>query len=181
MTAPVALTGTPGTGKTSVARALAPGVASIEVGELALQCSSGRKIRGGVEIDLDRLAESLRRRTVRSRVDLLIGHVAHLLPVRDVIVLRCHPLELGRRLERAGRRSARERRENVLAEALDVVLVEARRPGRRVWEIDTTGRRVADVAHEVARRLRHRGPSRYGGIDWLADPRVTATLLDPGR
>lgn len=181
MTPPVALTGTPGVGKSSVARVLAPTLASAEVGELALRSSAGRKIRGGVEIDLDRLAEFLRRRSVRSRVDLLVGHVAHLLPVRDVIVLRCRPTELLRRLARAHRGTDRERRENALAEALDVVLVEALRPGRRVWEIDTTGRRVTDVAQEVARRVRCRGPSRYGGTDWLGDPGVTASLLDPGR
>ena len=181
MTSPVALSGTPGVGKSSVARALAPPLTSVEVGELALRCSAGRKIREGIEVDLDRLAGLLRRRSLRPRVDLLVGHVAHLLPVRDVIVLRCRPIELARRLERAHRGTARERRTNAVAEALDIVLVEALRPGRRVWEIDTTGRRVDEVAREVARRVRRRGPSRYGGIDWLGDPKVTATLLDPGR
>ena len=181
MTAPVALTGTPGAGKSSVARALGPPLRAIEVGALALRCSCGRRVAHGVEVDLDRLATFVRRRSVRSGFDLLVGHVAHLLPLRDVIVLRCRPPELRRRLERARRGTPRERDENVLAEALDVVLVEALRPGRHVWEIDTTGRRVEEVAREVARRLRERGPSHYGTVDWLGDPRVTATLLDGGR
>lgn len=181
MTSPVALTGTPGVGKSSVARALAPELRSVEVGALALDCSAGRRIRGGVEVDLDRLAVCVRRRSTRDRFDLLVGHVAHLLPLRDVIVLRCHPAELARRLARDRPRSARQRRENVMAEALDVVLVEARGPGRRIWEIDTTHRRPDEVAREVARRFRRRGPSRYGGIDWLGEPGVSETLLDPGR
>ena len=181
MAAPVALTGTPGVGKSSVARALGPALRSVEVGTLALQCACGRRTPRGVEVDLDRLAAAVRRRSVRSDFDLLVGHVAHLLPLRDVIVLRCHPSELHRRLERARRGTARERRENVVAEALDVVLVEALRPGRRVWEIDTTGRRVHEVAREVARRVRERGLPWYGTVDWLGDREVTETLLDTGR
>ena len=45
-------------------------------------------------------------------------------------------------------------------------------------EVDTTGRSVEEVAREVDRLLRQGGPSRHGRVDWLADPRVTAHLLD---
>lgn len=181
MRSPLALTGTPGVGKSSVARRLAPTLRSIEVGELALRGASGRRTPAGIEVDLERLAGFLRRRSVRAAFDLLVGHVAHLLPLRDVVVLRCHPLELARRLARAGRGTGRTRCENAAAEALDVVLIEAVRPGHRVWEIDTTGRSVTAVAREVERRFRHRGAPEYGRVDWLADPKVTEGLLDSGR
>ncbi len=181
MVRPVALTGTPGTGKTSVARALRPQYRSVEVAELALRTSTGRAIPAGVEVDLDRLASLVRRRPVVAGFDLVVGHVAHLLPLRDVVLLRCHPTELARRLAKSGRGSARERRENAMAEAVDVVLVEAIRPGRRIWEIDTTGLGVREVAREVARRLRRRGPSAYGTVRWLEDPTLTDGLLDRGR
>ena len=112
-------------------------------------------------------------------IDLVVGHLAHLLPVHDVIVLRCHPLELERRLRAADRGTPAERHENFVAEATDVVLREALGPRRRVWEIDTTRRPVGSVARAVAERLRRRGPPAFGKVDWLADPRVTAHLLDP--
>lgn len=112
---------------------------------------------------------------------MVVGHLAHLLPIPDVVVLRCHPAELARRLARARRGSPADRRENVLAEATDVVLEESVGRGRRVWEIDTTARPVRAVARAVARRLRGRGPSSYGAVDWLSDPRVTAHLLDRPR
>ena len=177
----VALTGTPGTGKSSVAAALGARLASIEVGDLARAMGMARPIRGGVTVDLPRLCRRLARSDALEGVDLVVGYLAHRLPVRDVVVLRCHPAELERRLRRARRGSPADRRENVVAEATDVILLESLRPGRRVWEIDTTGRSVASVAREVARRLRARGRSSYGSVDWLADPAVTAHLLDRPR
>jgi len=179
VTIPVALTGTPGTGKSSVARRLAPDVRSIEVGALASRCGAARRGTGGLEVDLGRLRSALRHPSAWGGVDLVVGHLAHLLPVRDVIVLRCHPEALARRLRRSGRGNAGDRRENYVAEALDVILLEAIQPNRRVWEVDTTGRSLAQVARSVRWRLRRRDRSSYGRIDWLADSRVTAHLLRP--
>jgi len=169
---PVALSGTPGTGKSAVARLLAPGVRSIEVADWALLQGLGRRVGRSVVVDLARLGPP------PASYDLVVGHLAHLLPVHDVIVLRCRPAALARRLAGARRGTARDRRANVEAEALDVVLVEAVALGRRVWEIDTSRRSVGSVAREVAERLRRGGPARLGTVDWLRDPRLTAHLLD---
>jgi adenylate kinase len=154
-------------------------VRSVEVGDLAVSWGLARRSAGGWTVDLERMKRRFRR--TPPRVDLVVGHLAHLLPVRDVIVLRCHPEALRARLARSRRGSPRDRRENYIAEALDVVLVEAVRPGRRVWEVDTTHRPPPEVARAVKRLLRLRPPSRYGRVDWLADPRVTAHLLPRER
>jgi adenylate kinase len=175
---PIALTGTPGTGKSRVAASLAPSLRSVEVGELARAWGLARPFGGGLEVDLPHLRLAVRSRTNRLPFDLVVGHLSHLLPLRDVVVLRCHPEELARRLRSARRGSAADRQANYVAEALDVVLREAVGPGRRVWEVDTTGRSVPEVARAVARRVRERGRSSYGRTDWLADPTVTAHLLD---
>lgn len=175
---PIALTGTPGTGKSSVARVLASRFRSVEVGELALSWGLARRRAQGLTVDLAGLRRAVRRRAGRLPYDLVVGHLSHLLPLTDVIVLRCHPEELLRRLTKARRGSSTDRQENYVAEALDLVLLEALGPGRRVWEVDTTERTVAAVAREVARRVRERGRSDFGGIDWLSDPLVTAHLLD---
>jgi len=177
----VALTGTPGTGKSSVGALLARGRVVVEVGSLARRFGAARRRGRTVEVDLDRLRRALVAPDALSEVDLVVGHLAHLLPIRDVVVLRCHPRTLARRLARARRGSAIDRRENYVAEATDVVLLEALGSGRRVWEIDTTGRSVRAVARAVERRIRTRGRSSYGAVDWLADPRVTAHLLDRPR
>ncbi len=181
MTAPLALTGTPGTGKSSVARALARRHRVVEVGDLARSLGAGRGRGRSVEVDLPLLRRRLLRPGAWGDIEVVVGHLAHLLPVRRVVVLRCHPRELERRLVRRRRGSAASRKENFAAEATDVVLLEAIGPGRAVWEVDTTGRSVAAVAREVERRLAHGGRSDYGAIDWLADPEVTAHLLDRPR
>lgn len=174
---PIALTGTPGTGKSSVARLLARRHPVVEVAELGRALGLARERKdGGLTIDLARVARALR--TGRLPWVVLVGHLAHLLPVRDVIVLRCHPIELERRLARARRGRRRERRENALSEALDLVLIEALGGRRRVWEIDTTHRSVRAVARDVEARLAHGGRPSYGRIDWLADPKVTREILD---
>jgi adenylate kinase len=175
---PVALTGTPGTGKSSVAAHLASRFGSVEVADLAVALGAGRRTRSGSVVDVAALARAVRAGRLPVGTDLVVGHLAHLLPLRDVVVLRCHPRELARRLRRRGARPARA---NASAEALDIVLSEAVRPGRRVYEIDTTGRSVAAVAREVARRVRHRGRSSFARVDWLADPWVTTYLLDRTR
>ena len=181
MPRPVALTGTPGTGKSSVAARLPPRWRAIEVGDLARRLGVARGRGRSVEVDLVRMRRAFEWGALGSSYEVVVGHLAHLLPVRDVIVLRCHPLELERRLAGAHRGTARSRRENAEAEATDVVLIESLRARRRVWEIDTTGRSVAAVARAVARRLAARGRSRTGTVDWLADPAVTAHLLDRPR
>jgi adenylate kinase len=181
VTGVVALTGTPGTGKSATAAALGPRWRSVEVADLARRLGVSRATRGGVEVDLERLRRKLLPASAHAEADVLVGHLAHLLPVRDVILLRCHPSELDRRLRHDRRGTASERRENVLAEATDVVLFECVAPHRRIWEVDTTGRSIPSVAREVRERLRTRGPSDYGRIDWLADPTVTAHLLDRPR
>ncbi|HTS33994.1 MAG TPA: AAA family ATPase [Thermoplasmata archaeon] len=177
---PLALTGTPGTGKSSVAALLRPWYSVVEVGEFARRAGLGSGVRRAVVVDLARLRQRFRRLQRERPQDVYVGHLAHLLPVRDVVVLRCHPLELDRRLRRARRGRAREREANVGSEAIDLVLREAIGPGRRVWEVDTTGRSPRQVASEVRRRLRRRGPSSYGHVRWLADPTVTDYLLDAG-
>lgn len=176
MTAPVALTGVPGTGKSTTAATLPSRLRSVELGDLAYRWGVARRSVGGFVVDLPGLIRRYRRGP--PDVDVVVGHLAHLLPVRDVIVLRCHPEELLARLERCGRGNARDREDNYVAEALDLVLAEALWPRRRVWELDTSRRSAESVARRVARIVRDRPPARYGSVDWLADPTVTAHLLE---
>jgi adenylate kinase len=178
--APVALTGTPGTGKSTVAALLGRDYRVVEVGALALSLGAGRHSRNSVLVDLVRLRAAMRRRKAEGP-EILVGHLAHLLPVRAAIVLRCRPLELDARLRRRRQGTARERDENVVSEATDLVLREALDQGLTVFEVDTTGRKPEAIARELRRWLASRRPSRYGGVDWLGDPAVTEHLLERTR
>ncbi len=177
---PVALTGTPGTGKSSVAAHL-PDVRSIEVGALAADWGMARGPAAHRMVDLPAMIARARRPDAFGDVELVVGHLAHLLPLRRAVVLRCRPDVLADRLRRAHRGTAVDRKANEVAEAVDTVALEAYGPGRRVAQIDTTGRTIPAVAREVRARLvrwRSTPPTRFR---WLADPRVTDHLLGPPR
>ncbi len=180
----IALTGTPGTGKSTVASRLTPHVRTLEVQEFArlvgAGCGRAGKTGRAEVVDLD-LATRAWRAGRGSDVEMLVGHLSHLLPIRDTIVLRCHPRELAQRLARSRRMSLLERDENLLSEATDLILIEAVERRRRIWEVDTTGRTVESVAGEVRRIVHHRTRPSYGRVDWLGDPWVTAHLLDWSR
>ncbi|HUJ78456.1 MAG TPA: AAA family ATPase [Thermoplasmata archaeon] len=177
----VALTGTPGTGKSSVAARLARAIAVVEVGDLARRHGAARGTGRDVTVDLRRLRRALTRSGGLARVDVVVGHLAHLLPVSAAIVLRCHPVELDRRLRSARRGSAADRHDNVVCEATDAIVQEALARKIPVYEVDTTGRSIAAVTAAVRRRILERGRPSAGTVDWLADPSVTRLLLRPPR
>ncbi len=171
----IALTGTPGTGKSSVARELRRlGERVVELSSLARESRSllrRDRRRGSWELDLSRLSRLVRERWGEAFVE---GHLSHLLDVDAAVVLRCSPPVLRRRLRRRRYPEAKVR-ENSLAEALDAITVEAvERLGRdRVAEIDTTQRGAESVARIIARIVHggFRAGERYrpGRVDFSAD------------
>jgi adenylate kinase len=171
----VALTGTPGTGKSAVGRALRRGWTVLEVGVLARRLGAARGRGRQVTVDLARLRARMPPHPARPTV--IAGHLSHLLPVDRVILLRCHPVELARRLARRRSLTARARRENLVSEAIDLIRWEVEASGRSAVEIDTTRRSPGSVARECERQLASARPGRSRRVDWLADRRVTAELL----
>ncbi|MFO8133762.1 MAG: adenylate kinase family protein [Thermoplasmatota archaeon] len=164
-----AVTGTPGTGKTSVAsRLAADGYTVLHFSDLASPYVCGRdEMRDCDVVDVDAVDEVFRER----QDDLLVeGHLSHLLSVDQAVVLRCHPDVLALRLGKKGW-SQRKIRENVEAEALDVILADAveRHGGEHVAQIDATDRDVDAVAGMVA-GLHEDGLSPDAGdsVSWSA-------------
>jgi len=165
----VAVTGTPGTGKTT-ATELVDALDTIHLNEAIERegFDAGRdEERGSLVADTEALAAWL-----DDRDDVVIeSHLAHLFEADRVVVLRCHPDELGSRLRERGESDAKAR-ENAEAEALDVVLSEAvAEHGRdRVYEVDTTGRAPAAVAADIAAVIAGSREPSAGAVDftgWL--------------
>ena len=103
----VGLTGTPGTGKTSITRVLSELALTRSVSDLADErgfLGLPEPEEGVKEIDIDNLVSSLEGEWVTEPDGLTIieGHLAHNLPCDAVVVLRCDPDILRSRLEKRG-------------------------------------------------------------------------------
>ncbi|QYZ78538.1 adenylate kinase [Methanofollis formosanus] len=160
----VGITGTPGTGKSTVAAVLAGRGRRVvhtteTVGPFVLGDDPERDTR---VVDAEAWAAAF------EPVDGVVeGHLAHLLPCDRIVVLRCRPALLEERL--AARGYAREKvRENAEAEALDVILIETLDlfPAERVLEVDVTALGPEDVADLVEGFMDGTVAPSVGTIDW---------------
>jgi adenylate kinase len=168
----IALTGTPGTGKSSVGDILRTrGWDAVEVSAIAREAGLLKEIdqeRGSYEIDIDELQEAVDSRYDRKEI-VLVGHLAHLISNDLCIVLRCQPKLLRSRLAERDWPKAKVD-ENIEAEALDAILVEAMELDSAVFEIDTSdmgSSEVADAVQDiVAGKIEKYRP---GHIDWSSE------------
>lgn len=166
----VAVTGTPGTGKTSTCDVLARrGYVVVDLDEAARQGGFivGRDAaRGTDEVDVDALRRGIH---VGAKVAFLKSHYSHRLDVNLAVVLRCRPSVLRSRLEARGWPEPKVR-ENVEAEAIDVILQEAVGRLDLVYEVDTTERTPEDTAREVLGILQGSTKGHEpGSVDWSAE------------
>jgi adenylate kinase len=172
----VALTGSPGVGKTTLAAAAAAtGWQVVDVHDFA-------RLHGAVAgFDDEHDAAIVDVDALRAHVpppvghDVLFdGHLSHQLGLDVTWVLRCHPDELARRL-RARAYAAAKVQENVEAEAMDLILQEALAAGAPVVQRDATRRappellasftaatRAVAAATRAARAARRGAPDRSG-------------------
>jgi adenylate kinase len=158
------ITGTPGTGKSQVGNELARrGHTVVHLSETVGPYVTGDdRERDTHIIDIDRWAAEF------VPVDGFVeGHMAHLLPCNRIIVLRCRPDVLKKRL---GRRKYRKEKiqENADAEALDVCLIETIEvfDPDLILELDTTERDAANCADQIELFVQNKIPSGFGSIDW---------------
>ncbi len=175
--------GSPGTGKTAVAKILASklSVETISLSELANEsgCITAEdKARNTGIIDEDCLVEALLELTDnRSRRMVIEGHYIDLVPsssVQWIFILRTHPEILRDRLTK--RNYSREKViENVEAEVIGVCQMDAIESfgESRVFEIDTSELSAPQTVEKIEALMKNKSaPTRF---DWMS------LLEDEGR
>jgi len=166
----VAITGTPGTGKSTAAKLLdGRGYYVVYLDQLAEErklITGVDQARGAREVDVERLDQGIQ---VPVKLGFLVSHYAHLMSVDIAIVLRCHPRILAKRLRFRGWSDAKVR-ENVEAEAIDVITQEAVGRLPYVFEVDTSQASADKTAAMILSILQGKTQGHEpGSIDWTSE------------
>ncbi len=178
----IALTGTPGTGKTTIAALLSQqGHRVIDFHQFALDhhCDHGYDDHHeSVIIDEKEVNETLKTIHESNTSIIIEGHLTHLLSIaQKIIILRCNPTILLKRLQ-TKRWSKQKIMENIEAEMLDIILCESidLHYKKDIFEIDTshkTPQYIADrIQHLIDHQFNENESMKPGNIDW------TSYLLD---
>jgi adenylate kinase len=163
----VAVTGTPGTGKTTAVEGLDIDLERIHLNDVIHEedlIVEHDDERDSAVADIDAVAEYL-----DGREDVLFeSHLAHHFDADRVVVLRTHPEELRRRLTDRGEPEAKAE-ENAESEALDVILSEAveRHGADSVYEVDATDLDPEAVAAAVEAVVAGEREPRAGTVSFL--------------
>ena len=154
----ISISGTPKTGKTSVAKALAKklGWRLVSLNNLAKEKNlylGYDKARKSRIVDIRRLISEVRKLSRLHKNLILESHYSHDMPCDVVVILRANPGELRKRMRRAGW-PKKKIEENVEAEIMEVVKGEALESAEKVLEMDTTGKKPEWAAGQIVKKLK---------------------------
>ena len=181
----IVISGTPGVGKSSVAKELARilGAKYLNLSDFVIK----EKLYLGYDDKVNSyiIDEELVRRRINEYIESLRGlviidsHYGEIINdklVEKIFVLRLNPNELLRRLKGKGW-SDEKIRENVEAELLGICTYNAlqEHPKDKVCEIDVTNKDISDVIKLILRILKGDGECKTF-IDWLSDANIGEIL-----
>ncbi len=172
----ISLTGTPGTGKTSVSRILYKNNVEIlnlnkiiKKKEFKFEFDKNRKTK---IVEIEKINEYIKENIKNHKLLIIEGHLSHLLSCIDkVILLRCHPKELKERLLKR-RWNKKKIIENIESEILDIILCESVsiHSSKNIFEIDTTGKSIKTIAFSILNiindNFNKKEIYKIGNIDW---------------
>lgn len=153
----VAITGTPGTGKSVLARQLARGARGASVIEIN-DVVARQRLYSGVDrfgsriVKLGRLGGALRKEIARRRgLVIVVGHLVPDLRIgqRITVVLRAELVELMKRMKRRGYPKIKID-DNIVSEALDYCGVRAAGRSAETYEVESAGDRKRLVSYILA-------------------------------
>lgn len=166
----ISISGTPCTGKTEVSKLLSKRLKYklIQVNELAEKLNAFMgydKKRECKILDMKKLEREINK--IKGNV-IIEGHTSHLFLVDIVIVLRCNPKILKKRLEKRYPKNPMKVKENLEAEILGVITSEAIMSNGKVYEIETTDKKPEGVVDNISEILKGNiSKFKVGKIDWL--------------
>lgn len=168
----IVVTGTPGVGKHTIAKALAERLrmSTIDINELALSNNAViGKDRFSYIVDTDKLRSILKGLKDNT---IVVGHLApYVLDSNDVdlvVVLRRSPYEL-REIYKERRYDESKAKDNLASEILGIITYDSVKQFKdKVVEIDCTSKNVDTVVDEILRIVNKKQEGMLGHIDWLA-------------
>lgn len=181
----IALTGTPGTGKTTVCKFVCEHSEYRKLHSIIdlKKLIHDEKIytgkdegRNSFDVDIEKLKTRVKQiiENTPPGTDIIMeGHLSHFLPADVIIVLRASPIALRKRLGKRREYSFEKIKENSNAEALDVILVESTERNDKVYEINTTDltplSTVKSVISITESIKNSKTPEEFlpGEIDWI--------------
>lgn len=168
----IAITGTPGTGKTKTAKILASLLDAklisinqlIENGKLKYTYDKKRKTKETTTIQLKK---AVSQEIEKGKVNILEGHLSHLVKADYIFIFRTNPKELEKRFKKRAWAKSKIR-ENVIAEFIDEITIEAG-IRKNVFEIDTSKMKPIKTAALIKNILNSYSLQKkysIGKIDW---------------
>ncbi len=163
----IAITGTPGVGKSVVAKKLSKliGYESLDLNKIIKK----EKLYSGYDSKRKSYVVDIRKlksRLIMGNDTIIDGHLAHFLKADKVFVLRCAPKVLIRRLAKKKWNKAKVE-ENLEAELIGVIATEARERYKKVYDVDTTRKSPAAVARLIAKIIKGSAKGYRKIIDWI--------------
>jgi len=158
----IGVTGTPGTGKSTISKHLSGKVVDIK-GYMEENNLGTKNENGEIEIGIEKLRKNTPEEPQNQDL-ILEGHLAHFLDLDYCIVLRCNPEELRERLSKRDYTQTKIE-ENIESEKMDLILSQAVQNQEKVFEVDTSSRNVQEVVMEVQEGIKEK-KDRKGVVDW---------------
>jgi adenylate kinase len=166
----IGITGSPATGKKSVAAALGclTGLEVVSLNTVAIKTKSGKRVNGEFVVNI----RELRHRKIPTDGKIIVGHLLPIVIPKSaldfVAILRCSPEVLRERYLARGY-TEEKILENVEAELLDLVSYSAlKKYGRRnISEFDTSRSKNPNaVAKQILLTIKGKRPKLYGISKW---------------
>ncbi len=162
----IAITGTPGTGKHTLAKEIGrkAGLTVVDIGKIAKEKKFGRQDQKRNVWIAD--IKKLKKETRKMRNSILVSSYSELMPNDLVIVVRCHPRLLAKRLKKRGYPKEKIL-ENLECECLDYCLISAleHNSKKKVYEVDNS-KSLRKSTREAVRIIKTKPNPKIGRYDY---------------
>ena len=164
----VAITGTPGTGKTSITEHLSSlGYHTISLDKILTEQGLMGEYDNYYDSHIIDIGLLKNVKVGMESLTFVEGHLSHYLPCDLIIVLRCNPKIIENRLRARGY-SANKISQNVESEVIDQILVESIETDSPTFEIDCSDKTIAEVGEAVIQIINGDVDDHLPGkVNWL--------------